>query len=365
MSSETVTSTVESAAANSEEQTFLSLIASNILDPQPKEAYCNWLKKTGDNRFEFVRQFIKSCAKLSTKTEFPDADKFPEAWTNMLGLQLFRGIVEFDLIEVKDLVLQLALPAVAIKTTPSPDDTMTLGSTKFGGCPDLPSSFTWPRCAESIVDEYPAVKDGCLGFLAQISMTDMRTTLIASRLPEKGLLSFFAYENDGFQPGVAATDVGDTRIFNILDGTDELERTARPEDTEWYTDPAEPCRLVMTETWDLPHWSPDEGPEEYANRMVELEEAYGEKYDDDLDDLHEKLSNLRYKCIGADHHLLGYSIHNRTSEPSPGSDWVHLLCLSSDDNTGWNWCDGEHLSIFSHQEDLRNGTFKRVFGYAS
>lgn len=77
------------------------------------------------------------------------------------------------------------------------------------------------------------------------------------------------------------------------------------------------------------------------------------------------MHELRNQCNESEHHLLGYSIHGRTTEPSPGADWLHLLCLSSDDNHNWSWCDGEHLAIFVHQANVADHSFAHVFGSAS
>src|SRR5580704_6659577 len=125
------------------------------------------------------------------------------------------------------------------------------------------------------------------------------------------------------------------------------------------------CRVTSSEALDLPDWSEDGHAYESVTKELTRAAATLRKggrrpapafaWDE-----------LRPSRESFQHHLLGYSVHSRTSEPSPGKDWVHLLCLGSEDeNVPWNWCDGEHLSIFVHEDDARDGTWRRVHGYAS
>lgn len=90
-----------------------------------------------------------------------------------------------------------------------------LGATRFGGRPDLPARAAWPR-----------EDDGApLNFYAQIDLRDLAATVIAGRLPESGLLSFFAGDLQAYP--------GPIRVAAFLtpEGT-ALARQAPPADAD-------------------------------------------------------------------------------------------------------------------------------------
>lgn len=361
---------VESAVSSAVEYELFSAITRNLTDDDAKVRYADWLEEQNDHRAKFAREFVSVGSSLHTNSHLPDYSNAPHAWSNMLGLPLFDGIIKYGLVDVKDHVLQLARPILAIKTAICDENTIPIGASKLGGRPDLPEDVEWPVCAESMRDEYPAGVDAKLGFLGQIALKDLALTQVGHWFPkDDGLLSIFVYQSDGYQPGAAARDTGDTIIL-YTPAAKVLQRRQPPDDLQQYNEIFPACQLTMSEAWDLPAWCEDEWPDQYAGVMTSMIDAYAASRpklarDESADQLFKRLAKLRAKCNQSQHHLLGYSIHNRTNEPSPGPEWLHLLSLSSDPKLGWNWCDGEHLSIFVHQDDIGNYAFKRVFGYAS
>jgi uncharacterized protein YwqG len=263
----------------------------------------------------------------------------------MLGVPLIKGIIELNLLDVKDAILHLARPIVTITTKRTKENLIPIGGNKFGGHPDLPVDVGWPRCTK-----------GPLGFLGQIALQELQGTQVGRALPRDGLLSFFAYQNfhTGYQPGVVEAIAGDTQVL-YTPGSASLQHRKPPDDLNEDGNAILPaCRLVFCETWDLPDRE-DTLPRRYAADLRKLQKG----------GRGERLHDVRAKCHSFGHHLLGYSVHFRTSDPSRGPDWSHLLCLDSDDHLGWSWCDGEHLAVFVHEKDLRSGRFARIFGYAS
>jgi uncharacterized protein (TIGR02996 family) len=346
MSSKNITPSVETATTLPGEYGFISAIVSNLRDDAPKLIYSDWLEERGDPRAAFVREFVTAVRSLNKRTKLPAFRSYPRAWTNLLGVPLIRGIIEFDLVDVKDAVLRLARPIVSIATKRTRESMIMVGGSKFGGHPDLPNSVEWPTCAE-----------GRLGFLGQIALADLKNTQVSRSLPNDGLLSFFAYQNfvSGYQPGVNEAITGDTQVL-YTPGSAALTRRKSPDDLNQDGNAIFPtCRLVLCETWDLPD-SEDKLPPTYTADMKPFQQR----------ERGWQLHELRCQCHPFSHHLLGYSVHSRCpSDPSPGTDWLHLLCLDSDDNLGWSWCDGEHLAVFVHEKDVASGRFTRTYGYAS
>jgi len=72
-------------------------------------------------------------------------------------------LIDHGLARVADELAELATPSVTILATIASDDDIPVGSSKFGGCPDAPTDFTWPHW-----------KDKPLAFLAQISLSTCR-----------------------------------------------------------------------------------------------------------------------------------------------------------------------------------------------
>lgn len=334
---------VEAATNQADEHKFIAAIVADLPNDDLRLVYADWLEERGDARSVYIRQLVAAAAG-STKAKFPDSRPFARAWTNMLGTPLLKGIVEHGLTEVRDAVLRVARPILTIETEPVKESLIGTGGSKFGGHPDLPGGVAWPTCAY-----------GPLGFLGQIALGDMHDTQVGRELPQDGLLSFFAYQNfeTGHQPGVEK-DAGDTCVLHTPAAA-TLERREPPNDLNTEGNAILPaCRLTMCETWDLPDCE-DKLPRSHAADLKKLQKS----------DLGSALHELRSACHSFGHHLLGYSVHFRTSDPSPGATWRHLLCLHSDDNLGWSWCDGEHLAVYVHKDDLRKGTFRRIYGYAS
>ncbi|MCS6852100.1 MAG: DUF1963 domain-containing protein [Gemmataceae bacterium] len=346
MGSKSASRLVAAAATLPGEFEFISAIAADLGNHGPKRAYADWLKERGDPRASFVRELATLTGSLSRHSKPLDSEHFPKAWTNMLGLPLFESIVRFNLGEVKDVILRLARPIVTIETEQVRENAIPIGVSKFGGHPDLPDDADWPRC------DY-----GPLGFLDQIAVQDLKNAQVSHCLPKVGLLSFFAYQDFemGYQPGIVDSIPDDTQVL-YTPASANLKRRKPPEDLNKEGNAILPaCQLTLRETWDLPGLDDKVAPA-YAADLKKLRE----------DESGERLKSIRRRCHPLGHHLMGYPVHLSAAEDtSPGPEWMHLLCLYSDDNLGWSWCDGGHLAVYVHEDDLRSGQFRRIYGYAA
>jgi len=273
---------------------------------------------------------------------------------------LVSGISKLKLDKIQDKIFELARPMIGLNTKTVKDATIPIGATKLGGLPDLPKDAKWP-----LFTGKP------MAFLGQFALADLHGKTAAAELSTDGILYVFAYQSDGDGPGCFA-EGGDTVIIKSA-STQGLERRKAPADIDESNDTSPSCLLEMHESYDIPDWygDPDEIPEEFYNQMEDLRDAYNAAIgDSDRDETDGQLSDKLWELRSGlnkkfDHHLFGYSFHSRTTEPSPGADWVHILCLGSDSKLGWNWCDGENLAIFVKEDSLKDDSFKEVFGYAS
>jgi len=347
MAAEKTATVIETAASLPGEHTFLSAIVADLTNDSLKLVYADWLEEQGDARAAFVREFVAASRKLKRGLQLPDATPYPRSWTNILGVPLLEGILEADLVKAKDVVLRLARPMVTIATEPAEENTIQLGGSKLGGYPDLPKDWQWPMAQLEYLGGVKSAESYRLSFLGQIALSELTQTQVACSLPQDGCLSFFTYEQ-----GLG------TKVFYFATSQELVRWIIPPVDTGELFEIYPTCRLSMGESWDLPPY--DALTETYSDNLKELHTLVGK-------DTWKRLSTVRDKCHPGHygHHLMGYACHFRTSDVRPGPDWDYLLCLDSDNNLGWNWCDGEHLDIFVQEDDLRNGSFGRVYGYAS
>lgn len=90
------------------------------------------------------------------------------------------------------------------------EGTNSLGASRFGGQPDVPSDFIWPTFEGESYDH--VVKDRPLTFLAQFNCEELAQFDKEHLLPEHGLLSFF-YETDTQRWGFDPKDKGCARVY--------------------------------------------------------------------------------------------------------------------------------------------------------
>lgn len=105
---------------------------------------------------------------------------------------------------------------------------------RFGGLPDAPPDFVWPRFeTDTFYDD--TVKLRPLSFLAQFDCSALAPFDPEDQLPHTGLLSFF-YELESQPWGYDPKDAGGARVFWFPD-KNALAPVSFPEDMEEY------CRL--------------------------------------------------------------------------------------------------------------------------
>ena len=323
-----------------EEEPFISAVRSDLFAIEPKVAYASWLEDQGDSRAAFLRELIEA---QENETPFPDSDAMAKDWLQQLGYLLLKEATELGLDEFAEDVTKIARQAIEITHEEIADDQIPIGASKFNGDPDLPADFQWPTYIEN-PNEQTEVP---LLFIAQIALTELQSLHSDSDLPRSGLLSVFGSMGDGIEP---RGEDGDCRVFCFPEST-TLQRRPQPDcHKEWTY--YKPARIAFESGWDLP-----DAEDDWVDAHPPMAEQLKWNFDDE-----ELVERLR-ESVWSDSHLFGYSIHQRTCNPSPGPEWQHLLTLGS--VCEWCWCDGEHLAIFVHREDMKAGKFDRVFGYCS
>jgi len=113
-------------------------------------------------------------------------------------------------------ILKASRPCLKMKMTPiQNDEIVTLGTSRFGGHPDVPKTFEW-----LYADDRP------LTFMAQFRLSDFAQYSEFSMLPAQGMLYFF-YEADA-QPWGDYDDKEGSSVIYIQDENTPLHRLAHP-----------------------------------------------------------------------------------------------------------------------------------------
>lgn len=153
-----------------------------------------------------------------------------------------------------------------------------IGTSKFGGNPDVPKDFEWFYYSGE--DFTGVTKKRPLSFLAQINCEEINKYDEDSLLPSKGILYFF-YELSTMKWGYDPKDKGSAKVYYFDGDVTELMRTNFPNDMEDDFKFPEiqlgfskkydlPCYEEFTELYDYEDW--DHYDQVKATRGCEIEE---------------------------------------------------------------------------------------------
>lgn len=302
------------------EADMLAAVVADPSDETAKLAYADWLEERDDPRGPFLRKQLRA---VRAGGKLPTPKFAPKPWLDLVGLTLLQKINTADLTAHTDRFLPLARPALTFKSTKAADKTLPVGTSKFGGGPDLPPKADWPT-----FEEEP------LAFLGQLNLGDLAASLVCRELPNAGLLSMFILSDE--DEGNDYFDDGMWRLYYFPD-TSKLTRRLPPE-TSFNS-----CRLAFTETLTMPDRDSPWTKELALGKDDDIQLAYQETV----------------SGYGAGHTLLGYPAPIQ-NDPLGKKTVRHLLTIDSDDHAGWMWGDGGALYFTINEGDLRKHRFDRV-----
>jgi len=256
------------------------------------------------------------------------------------------------------------------------EESIPLGSSHFGGRPDLSESVPWPRWSgfhqeDLVLPNGTRLTQGFkprpLSFLAQL---DLATLPVPSGLlPDSGLLLFFydaVQQPWGFDP----RDRGSSRVLFLPEGT-ALKRTAPPPDMSaesMFTAGLLSASLIAA----LPT---------YADRLgIKLEDpayfSFGETSSEIAGEgPHHRLlgwpevvqsDDMDLECqLASSGVFAGGPAASRSPEAARlldgATDWMLLLQLSTDDDAGWMWGDTGSIYFWIRKQDLAERRFENVW----
>lgn len=239
---------------------------------------------------------------------------------------LYALIKQFGLETLVAQLTWLVLPSIRIKTHSVDESTLPLGTSKFGGVPDLPPQFSYP-----LFDQNP------LSFVAQINLRALKQYPIASVLPADGILYFFYredFENYPQQPD-------EWRVLYYEGELSQLRRR-HPQGKLFKA-----CTLDFTEDLTLRWFSYRR--EKTVSRILGYPDAIQEAVFLECEELSTP----------------GDFTYTETERPTllqkALSEWVLLLQIDSEPDVGMMWGDMGKLYFCIRRKDLQAQRFEKVY----
>lgn len=306
---------------------LLKILSYDIGNTALRNNYQTWLKNQGDlKRADFLENYSAFIQNMRFE-EAPDTTQMDQEWLNLIGVPLLYGLAEDSAGQFKDIVCDLARPALNITKIESNDNEILIGSTKFGGLPDLPSNFIWPK-GKDCKEYYSSPTDNIeeyAGFVGQINLSDFKKTVVEDRIRTEGLISIFCYQvykSDN-------VDIVGIKLY-YFDETTQLTRTKPRVDLKLGNEIIEDVvKVRFTENLHLP---------DQSNPLGDKLPKDSEDYDSFSEYYHQENSDL----------FLGYyEMTEAYEDPTPDSSFQNLLSIVNQVN--------HELTIQIPIEDLKKG----------
>lgn len=259
----------------------------------------------------------------------------------------------------------LVRPCYHITRTPAADAHLPIGTSRFGGLPDVAAGFVWPEVTTS---QHPVAME----FVGQIRLQDLPHPVPES-LPSQGLLSFFARWNEGrvlfFPEGTPLQRAVSPRPPETVAPTGIFQKlfaglARKPEPHRTYR----PCTLALAPGISLPDGSSamvDQLKLSHADA-----EAYVESVLEPLPEPHHQMfgyarpvqTEMEIECDFLRRHQEVAWNSPTDRFVAATRDWVLILQVDTDENggPGWMWGDAGIVYFWIHRDDLAARAFDKV-----
>jgi hypothetical protein len=266
---------------------------------------------------------------------------------------------------VAETVLGMVRPCYRIERTLTSEENLPIGTSRFGGLPDVPADFEWPELTSGKQPE-------AMEFVGQIRLQDLPSPM-PEHLPRQGLLSFFtrwsearvSFYPEGTalrrvaspNPPVAAAPTGIFKsLVAALTPNRDPHRTYRP------------CALTFVPGLALP----DGGSASIGQLKLSAgdAESYMESVLEHADTQHQMFGYSRpvQNEMELECDFLRRQQDMQWDSPpdrfvSATRDWILLLQVDTDDSKdgpGWMWGDAGMVYFWIHRDDLAALAFDKV-----
>ncbi len=240
---------------------------------------------------------------------------------------------------------RLMKPAIVVSAQTS--EAVAIGTSRFGGRPDLPRGVSWPLAWDVPME-----------FLAQVRLADFATHDVDGILPKTGCLSFFFY-NSQWATSFEQADDGAFDCGRVLYFDDaELVRKSAPQleiDDEY-------GRRIVPRTYSAAALSftpmlslPNQGAFTRGDDLEELRSVWEEF----LEQHGDELPPVSQRAVRSWNQMLGYFAQHDDLQAMSQDD-VLLFQIDCDPVPGFDWGKRYFLYFVATKVDVANHDFSRV-----
>lgn len=253
--------------------------------------------------------------------------------------------------------------AIRIEPDPTGDDTLPIGTSKYGGRPDLPASVGWFRHPDTKIP---------LSFLAQINLADVKPFDTDDQLPACGLLSvFYDCSMDGMPWGFEPGDAAGWKVFFYDGDSSTLERKDIPHDLEENGVLFGSAQLTFESRFEVPAYDSDLC--DLSGISDEEEERYWDWLNEEDEPVNKLLghadtiqSGMELECEYVTNGINcgspeGYQQAKALRREQYAKRWRLLMQIDSHDELGMMWGDMGRLYLWITSEDLAARRFDKVW----
>lgn len=264
-------------------------------------------------------------------------------------MEVRMALGKYRLSQYYDSIAPLIRWGIDVRLTETDENRLPVGTSKFGGRPDLPSDIEWPKSGDGIPME----------FIAQFNMEEVHKADVAEQMPANGMVYLF------FSFSYSVENYGDPQCFKVIyvENQDGLARRDFPENVERKQASK---KMDFIEYLSLPtfDWT--------DLKKMGMTEAEQDAYNE-LSGTHFQIVMLghiltvqgpmEYECedqrlsrnMGK---LLPESWEERSALFTQLDEWIPFFYLNNDwlDPNG----DGSDIAFYIQKQDLKNGNFSKM-----
>lgn len=245
--------------------------------------------------------------------------------------------------------------AIKIEPIATDDDLIKIGSSKFGGCADLPKSIEWFK---NETTKNP------LHFIAQINFSEVKKYDLEDELPNSGILYLF-YDCVDMPWGYDPKDKCGKKVFYFNGDFSELERKSAPKNTEIFA----AAKLSFSSCTEIP---------DYESDLVDTDKFNDEETDKIYDIFYEFYEENANKILGHSNNIQdgmelecelvtnglycgnerAYESAKRFELEKNVANWRLLLQIDSNEENGMMWCDYGKIYLWITKQNLKDRNFQ-------
>ena len=261
----------------------------------------------------------------------------------------YEWLSSSGLARVSEELLQVSLPSIRLSAQPAEERDLRLGSTKFGGSPDLPQETAWP--------EY---NGSHLPFVAQINLSDIASYDRDHLFPATGIVSFF-FDEEAFLESWSDEHAVPWHVCYSINPISSLQRlpmpASMPKRGRYHTG-----KVAYRTELTLPDYSQYDA---FSLERLGLSSPLTDEEEQAYYQLQARLAGR----VGTSSHI---PIHRLLGHPDPvqwdmhqelgerAADWQLLFQVDSDDVPDTHWGDTGRIYYWIRTRDLAEKYFNQV-----